>query len=140
MSNGILVFVEHRGGVFNKTAFEAVAAAQQLGASLQQPVTAVVLSTDANLAQEIAGYQVEKIISAENPALAEYTPDAYSHAMEQVVRAIDPAYVIMSHTYLVRDFAPKLTARFGKGVISDCIRAIVTEGKVTFSRRIFGKD
>jgi electron transfer flavoprotein alpha subunit len=43
----------------------------------------------------------------------------------------------MPHTYLVRDYAPKLAARFGKGLISDCIRARVSGGNVTFSRRLF---
>ncbi len=41
MSNGILVFAEHRDGVLNKTSFEAIAAAQALGAELGQNVTAV---------------------------------------------------------------------------------------------------
>ncbi len=31
MSNGILVFIEHRNGVLNKTSLEAIAAAQSLG-------------------------------------------------------------------------------------------------------------
>ncbi|HVF55041.1 MAG TPA: electron transfer flavoprotein subunit alpha/FixB family protein [Pyrinomonadaceae bacterium] len=137
MSNGILVFAEHRAGAFNKTAFEAVAAAQSLGAALGQSVTAVVLGADAGMAQEISGYNLGKVISAENPQLAEYTPDAYADAMEQVVRAQDPQFVIMPHTYLVRDYAPKLAARFGKGVISDCVRATTEGGRVTFSRRIF---
>ncbi|MCA1632812.1 MAG: electron transfer flavoprotein subunit alpha/FixB family protein [Acidobacteria bacterium] len=137
MSNGILVFVEHREGAFNKASFEAVAAAQQLGAALGQDVSAVVLGADAGLAQGVAGYDVSRVISAENPKLAVYTPDAYADAFEQVVRARDPQYVFMPHTYLVRDFAPKLAARFGKGVISDCIRAQVEDGAVTFARRIF---
>jgi electron transfer flavoprotein alpha subunit len=138
MSNGILVFAEHRAGVFNKTSFEAMAAAQNLGTELGQPVTAVVLGAGANdLAGEIAAYDVSRVVYAENEKLAEYTPDGYADAMERVVRALDPQYVILPHTYLVRDFAPKLSARFGKGVISDCIRARVGEGQVTFSRRIF---
>jgi len=37
----------------------------------------------------------------------------------------------------VRDFAPKLAARFQKGVVSDCLRASAEGGQVTFSRRIF---
>ncbi len=53
------------------------------------------------------------------------------------MRASDPQYVIMSHTYLVRDFAPKVAARFGKGLIGDCIRMNVDAGKATFTRRIF---
>jgi electron transfer flavoprotein alpha subunit len=133
----ILVFIEHREGVINKTSFESLAAAQQLGAALGKQVSAVTLSTDAKLAQEVVGYKVARVISAENPKLAEYTPDAYTDAMENVVRSLSPQYVVMPHTYLVRDFAPKLAARFGKGLIGDCIRAKVDGGSVILSRRIF---
>jgi electron transfer flavoprotein alpha subunit len=137
MPNGILVFAEHRDGVFGKTSFEAVAAAQQLGASLGQPVTAIVLGTDASLAQQVAPFKVERVVSVESPKLSEYTPDGYADALEQAVRQIDPQYVVMPHTYLVRDCAPKLAARFKKDVISDCVRASAAGGAVTFTRRIF---
>jgi electron transfer flavoprotein alpha subunit len=137
MSNGILGFIEQRGGAFNRTSFEALAAAQQLGAGLGQEVTAAVLSGDSALAQELTSYKVAKIISAEHAGLAEYTPDTYTDAFEQVVRAVSPQYVILPHTYLVRDFAPKLAARFGKGLVSDCIRMRVEGGQVTFTRRLF---
>ena len=56
MSNGILVFIEHRNGVVNKSSLEAIAAAQSLGSQLQQQVSAVVLGSDPEaMAQEIAG-------------------------------------------------------------------------------------
>ncbi|HEX8707414.1 MAG TPA: electron transfer flavoprotein subunit alpha/FixB family protein [Pyrinomonadaceae bacterium] len=138
MSNGILVFAEHRAGAFNKTSFEAIAAAQSLGRDLQLPVTAVVLGSGmSELAGEIAAYDLGGVIYADNEKLAEYTPDGYTDAMERVIRERAPQYVIMPHTYLVRDFSPKLAARFGKSVISDCIRARADGGSVTFSRRIF---
>ena len=126
MSQGILVFIEHRDGVVNKTSFEAIAAAQSLASQLQQPVTAVVLGSGIDaLAQEIAAYDLAKVLYANNAKLADYTPDGYTDAMEQVVRSSDPQFVIMPHTYLVRDYAPKLAARFGKSLISDCVRAKV---------------
>jgi electron transfer flavoprotein alpha subunit len=137
MSNGILVFIEHRQGAINKISFEAVAAAQQLGAGTGQEVTAVVLGADASLANEVKGFKLAGVVSAENAKLADYTPDAYADAFEQVVRARDPQYVIFPHTYLVRDFAPKLAARFGKGLVSDCIRMKAEGGSVVFSRRLF---
>jgi electron transfer flavoprotein alpha subunit len=138
MSNGILVFAEHRAGVLNKTSLEAIAAAQDLGSGLGQEVTAVVLGSGVNaLAGEIAAYEVRRVIYADNDKLADYTPDAYTDAMEGLVRTLDPQYVVLPHTYLVRDFAPKLAARFGKGLISDCVRAAVADNRVTFSRRIF---
>ena len=134
MSNGILVFIEHKGGVANKTSIEAIAAAQSCGSQ----VTAVVLGADvAGLAQEIAAYDIAKVIAATNPQLAEYTPDAYADGMEQIVKQVDPSFVFLTHTYQVRDFAPKLAARFGKSLISDCIRAKADGGKISFTRRIF---
>ncbi len=138
MSNGVLVFIEHRDGVLNKTSLEALAAGQMLGSQLQQPISAVLLGSDpAALAQDIAVYDLAKLVKAVSPKLAEYTPDAYSDAMEHVVRQLDPQLVVMPHTYLVRDYAPKLAARFGKSLISDCIRAQVSWEAITFTRRIF---
>ena len=132
----ILVFIEHKGGTLNKTSLEAIAAAQKLGSDVGAKVSAVVLGSS-SLTNDIAAYDVEKVISAESDKLTDYTPDAYADALEKVIRATNPAYVIMSHTYLARDFAPKVAARFQKGLIGDCIRMNVDGGKATFTRRIF---
>jgi electron transfer flavoprotein alpha subunit len=138
MSQGILVFIEHRNGVLNKTSIEAIAAAQSLAPQLQQTVSAVLLGGDvSSLTQEIAGFDLSKVLMVTNAGLADYTPDGYANAMESVVRKVDPQLVVMPHTYLVRDYAPKLAARFGKSLISDCIRAQVTGSSTTFTRRIF---
>src|SRR5882762_768900 len=113
MGNGILVFIEHRDGAINKTSFEAIAAAQSLGAELQQDVIAVLPGSDiGGLAEQVAAYDLAKVSNANNAKLANYTPDGYTDAMEQAIRATDPQFVIMPHTYLVRDYAPKLAARF----------------------------
>ena len=136
MSTGILTFVEHKGGSINRSSLEAIAAAQTLGAELQQPVVIVVLGSD-SASQEVAAYDVSKVLSAQNDKLSEYTPDAYTDALEQVIKQVDPSFVFMTHTYQVRDFAPKLAARFGKSLISDCIRAKVEGSNLTFTRRIF---
>jgi electron transfer flavoprotein alpha subunit len=136
MSNGILVFIEHKNGAVNKSSLEAIAAAQTLGAQLQQSVTLVVPGSE-SVAQEVAAFDVAKVIHASNEKLGEYTPDAYADALEQIVKQVDPGFVFMTHTYQVRDFAPKLAARFQKSLISDCIRAKVDCGKLGFTRRIF---
>jgi electron transfer flavoprotein alpha subunit len=136
--SGILVFIEHKGGVLNKTSLEAVVAAQQLATDLGEPVSAAVLGSGVQgLAEEIAGYDLASVNYVEHAHLADYTPDTHAAAMEQLVRTAAPHYVILAHTYLVRDFAPKLAARFGKGLISDCIRMKHDGDKMVFTRRIF---
>ena len=47
MSNGILVFIEHKAGTLNKTSLEAIAAAQKLGGDTGQKVSAVLLGAPA---------------------------------------------------------------------------------------------
>lgn len=139
MSSGILVFVEHRARVVSKQAIEAIAAASDLSAQRGGlAMTAVVLgAVDSGLVQEIANYNVSKVVHATNAKLKDYTPDGYTDAMEQAVRQLDPEFVVMPHTYLVRDYAPKLAARFEKSLISDCIRIRTASGATTFTRRIF---
>lgn len=137
MSN-ILVFIEHRNCVLNKTSLEALTAAQSIAKDLGLTVTAVIpCDKDCALAAEIATYDIEKVIVAKHEKLATYTPDAYADAWEQIIKATDPQYVVMSHTYQVRDFAPKVAARLGREVVGDCIRYRNENGKMILTRRIF---
>ena len=137
MSN-ILVFIEHRNCVLNKTSLEAITAAQSMAKDLSLKITAVIpCDKDCALAQEIAGYDLEKVIVAKDEKLGIYTPDAYADAWDQIIRAVNPTYIVMSHTYQVRDFAPKVAARLGREVVGDCIRYRNENGKLIFTRRIF---
>lgn len=134
----ILVFIEHKDCVLNKTSLEAITAAQTLGKELGLSVAAVIpCGGECALANEIANYDIAKVIVAKNEKLGTYTPDGYTDAFAEIIKANNPKYVIMAHTYQVRDFAPKLAARFGKEVLGDCIRYKNDGGKLTFTRRIF---
>ncbi len=135
----ILVFIEHKDGNLNKTSLEAVAAAQSIGKELGLSVSAVIPAGEniGDLPNQIAGYDLEKVFVARNEKLAIYTPDAYTEAFEQVIKQTNPQYVIMAHTYQVRDFCPQLAVRFGKEMVGDCIRSRVENGMPIFTRRIF---
>ncbi len=137
MSN-ILVFIEHKDCVLNKTSLEAITAAQNIADELGLSVSAVVAcDKDCSLAQQISTYDIQKVIVAKSEKLGIYTPDGYTDAWAQVIKSENPQYVVMSHTYQVRDFAPKLAARFGKEVVGDCIRYTNSGGNLVFTRRIF---
>src|SRR5438132_688667 len=134
----ILVFIEHKDCVLNKTSLEAITAAQSIAKDLGLKVSAVLpCDKDCSLAQEIAGYDLAKVIIAKNEKLGTYTPDGYADAWEEVIKVTNPRYVVMSHTYQVRDFAPKIAARLGREVVGDCIRYSAENGKLVLSRRIF---
>jgi electron transfer flavoprotein alpha subunit len=134
----ILVFIEHKNCALNRTSLEAITAAQNIGKDLGLKVSAVIpCGKDCSLAQEIAQYDLEKVIVAKSEKLGTYTPDGYADAWEQVIKATNPQYIVMSHTYQVRDFAPKVAARLGREVVGDCIRYNAEDGKLVLSRHIF---
>ena len=133
----VLVILEQRGGKWNRMSFEALAAAQKIGGFLSQPVQAAVLGSGIDgLTQEAAAYPMDKVIELDHPLLAQYTPDGYTAALEQLIKAAQPAVVLFPHTYQVRDYAPKLSTRFGKPLISDAVDVKV-DGPLAFVRQLF---
>ena len=127
----ILVFLERSGAQFHRSSFEALAAGQQLGAELNLPVASVVIGEGAS---EVPS---GKVYSIQNPLLEQYTPDGYTIALEQVIRAKQPRFVLLPHTYMVRDFAPKLATRFDRVLVSDVIGARAESGNVVLVRQLF---
>ena len=136
--SGILIIAEQREGKLNKLSWETMAVGQQLGAALDQPVTAAILGHEIGaLATELAQKKANEVWLVEHELLKQYTPDGYTAALEQMIRKADPYLVVMPHTYQVRDFAPKLAARLERGLVSDCIGYRIENGAVVLVRQMF---
>ena len=58
-------------------------------------------------------------------------------ALEQLVKKVEPAYVVFPHTYQVRDFAPALATRFRQVLISDVVA--IHDGPVFVRQLLQGK-
>lgn len=138
MSQGILLFVEQRDGALNRTSFEAMVAAQGIASATGDKLEVVVLGKGiGGVASEVASKKIDAVHSVEDDKLAEYTPDGYVAALKQVIQKLDPRFVILSHTYQVRDFAPRLAASLGKAFVTDCVGFRVEGSEVVFTRQIF---
>jgi electron transfer flavoprotein alpha subunit len=134
----ILVITEQREGKWNKVSFETLAAAQQIASQAKASVSGVVIGKGiAALADELAGLQLDDVLLVEHDLLEQYTPDGFSLALRQVLESSKPDLVLLPHTYQVRDFAPKLAASLGKGMIGDCIGYRSESGKLIFVRQMF---
>jgi electron transfer flavoprotein alpha subunit len=134
----ILVITEQRQEKWNNTSFETLVAAQQIAAANSGTVSAAVIGKGvAALANELAGKNVSEVLLVEHDLLDAYTPDGYSVALKQVIEAVKPDFVLFPHTYQVRDFAPKLAAMLGKGMVGDCIGFRSESGKLVFIRQMF---
>jgi electron transfer flavoprotein alpha subunit len=132
----VLVVLEQQGGKWHRMSPETLAAGQQFGASLNVPVEAAVLGSP-ELAKDAATKKVAKVYSVEHDLLKDYTADAYTAAVEALVRKVNPTLVLFPHTYQVRDFAPKLATRFNQVLVSDVISARLDSGSPVFVRLLF---
>lgn len=134
----ILVITEQRQGKWNNASFETLVAAQQIAAATSSPLSAVVIGKGVvALAEELAAKSVAEVLLVEHDLVEAYTPDGYCVALSQVIGAAKPDLVLFPHTYQVRDFAPKLAAMLGKGMIGDCVGYRNEGGKLVFVRQMF---
>ena len=134
----VLVVLEQNGGKWNRMSFEALAAAKTMAETLGVPLHAAVLgSAVESLAQEAAAYPVAKVFAIQHELLAHYTPDGYTSALEQLIKASKTEALVFPHTYQVRDYAPKLATRFGQAFVSDVVDIKSEAGKLSFIRQLF---
>ena len=134
----IFIVTEQRQGKWNNASFETLAAAQQIAKATSSSVSAVVIGKGVgNLADELAGKNVAEVLAIEHDLLDAYTPDGYCAAFKQIIESAKPDLVLFPHTYQVRDFAPKLAAMLGKGMIGDCVGYRNEGGKLIFVRQMF---
>src|SRR5207253_7635359 len=133
-----LVVTELRQGKWNNASFETLAAAQQIAKDTSSAVSALVIGKSVvAFANELASKNVAEVLTVEHDLLEAYTPDGFCVALKQVVESAKPDLVLFPHTYQVRDFAPKLAALLGKGMIGDCVGYRSEGGKLVFVRQMF---
>ena len=138
MANGLLVIVEQNDGKVSRIGWEALAAGQELGASVNMEVHALVLGQNAAVAaKEAATAQIKGVAFAENKELAYYTPDGFSEAAKMFIEKNSPAYVLAGHSYQARDYLPKLATACGRALIADCIGYRNEGGTLVFVRQAF---
>src|SRR6478735_11095639 len=132
----ILVIAEQKDGKLNRASIETIVAAQQLSGGSMPIKVAVAGHNVSGVAGELAKTAVAEVIAVDHASLAQYTPDAFVQALQQVVSQVNPAIVMLPHTYQTRDFSPTLATRMDRALITDVI-GVKSGGTPTFSRPMF---
>jgi electron transfer flavoprotein alpha subunit len=118
--------------------WETLVAGQQLAGEMGTDLHAAVAGSGIGaLANEAATKKCSKVYAVDHELLKDYTADAYTAALEALIRQVKPTLVLFPHTYQVRDFAPKLATRFSQVLISDAIAARIESGSPVFVRLLF---
>jgi len=134
--NGVLVILEHRGS-WSRLSWEALAAGREAAEQLNQPLIAAVASGPADdLAGELRNKKIQRAYVVRHELLRQYTSDGFVLALSQLIRKLDPAFIVLPHTYQVRDFAPRMAAQFDQMLISDVIGMRFEDGRPIWVRQL----
>ena len=139
MAQGVLVFAEQVDGSFRKIAYEAVSEGRRLADTLGATVTAVVLGSGVDeIAGELGQYGADKIVVGDDPAVADYTTDAYTNVLFDVVKDNDPRILLLGASSQGKDLSARLAMRLGVGLAMDCIALKLDGEKLVAVRHMYG--
>ncbi len=139
MAQGVFVITEQRDGEFRKVSFEAVSEGRRIADGLSGDVTAAVLGSGIEgIAGELGKYGADKVLAADDPALADYTTDGYTNVLTDLIKSVDPAVIILGATMQGKDLAGRLAARLEAGVAMDCVAIKLEGGQLIYTRPMFG--
>tara|TARA_B100001013_G_scaffold344098_1_gene273447 strand:- start:1509 stop:2480 length:972 start_codon:yes stop_codon:yes gene_type:complete len=134
----ILVVLEDNNGTIHRMGIESIAAAQHMADSLGLSAGAMVMGKNADsLATKASGYSLDEVLSVNHELLNDYSSDGYAEAVKQVINKENPRYVLFGHSYQVRDYVPKISAKLMRPFLADSI-AIDFDGKdVSLTKQMF---
>lgn len=136
MSRNILVIAETRNGQLRNVSLEALSVARKIADGGE--VSAVLVGRNENsYADKLAQYGANKVYILENDQLDWYTSSAYTQAIAQMIEQLNPDGIVLGHTVIGRDFAPRVAAKLGLGLISDCVDVSVNGDELIFTRPIY---
>ena len=134
----ICAYVEVRDGNIKKSSLEALSEARRRADELGVEAAAVVVGHNLeDLAAQMFLYGASKVYVLDNPLLSQYSPSGYAYALYSLFEEVKPEAVFFSATAMGKDLAPRLAAKSGVGLASDCTQVSIQDGKLEVVRPIF---
>lgn len=134
----ILVYMEIRDGKIKKSSLEVLSEAKRRGGEMGLEANAVCVGHGIDaLAPEAFRYGASKVFILENTLLGHYSPSGYTQALHSLAEEVKPAVILFAATSMGRDLSPRLAAKLGVSLASDCTQMAAQDGKLEVMRPIF---
>ena len=138
MAQGVMTIAEQRDGEIRKISYEIVSEGRRLADSLGQEVTTLLLGSNIkDKASTLGHYGADKVLVADDPRLEPYTTDAYVSVIAELVKANDPAVLILGASVQGKDLSARISAKLGIGMAQDCTVFAIEDGNLVATRPIY---
>jgi electron transfer flavoprotein alpha subunit len=94
----------------------------ELASRLNSELCVVVMGNiTADMVQNLVSHGADAVYVIKSRHLSSYSSDSYASALAETIEKFKPFAVVAASTSLGRDFMPRVAARLGLGMTSDCI-------------------
>ncbi len=122
LSNGIWIFGDHRNYFQDRVTLQLIARARELAGVVHTYVGVVLLGCGLDeYVMEYTAHGADRIFLVEDERLSTYSAELYTGVVSDLIREFRPEIFLISGSDFGRELAPRVAARSGSGVTSDCI-------------------
>jgi electron transfer flavoprotein alpha subunit len=118
----ILVFAEQRNGQLKSYALEAISEGKRLAQAAGSDLAVCLIGSGiAGLSAQAAAYGADKVLLADDGALASNAPTAYAQLLADALDSSGAEVVVLSSSAMGRELAALLAAKAGASLLSDVV-------------------
>lgn len=137
MSADVVVVVEHLEGGIADVSYEMLGKGRALaGAAGGRLVAALVGAGLAPVTASLGAADI--VVTAEDPALGHYTPEAHQRALAAILRERAPRVTLVANTAMGMDLAAGLSGALGWPLVAYCREARIEGGRLLATSQIYG--
>jgi len=138
---GVLVCGEIAEGKLSPITIELLGVGRKLANELGEDLFTLLMgSKTGGSGQEAIAYGADKVYVAEDSLLDHYNSDAFTQVTADLCLKVSPSIVLLGHTDVGCDLAPRLNGRLGGGLAMDCLTLSVDPATklLVSTRPVFG--
>jgi len=138
---GVLVCGEIAEGKLAPVTVELLGLGRKLANDLGEELSTLLMGSKAGgLGKEAIVYGADKVYVAEDSLLDQYNSDAYTQVAADLCKKALPSIMLLGHTDIGCDLAPRLNGRLGGGLSMDCLALSIDPATklLVSTRPVFG--
>jgi len=138
---GVLVCGEIAEGKLAPVTIELLGLGRKLANDLGEELSTLLMGSKAGgLGKEAIAYGADKVYVAEDGLLDQYNSDAYTQVAADLCKKALPSIMLLGHTDIGCDLAPRLNGRLGGGLAMDCLALSIDPATklLASTRPVFG--
>lgn len=138
MLGELWVVAEQIDNQLKKVTLEIICEARKLADSVGTELAVILMGENlTGLTGDLFIYGADKVILADDPKLKNYTTGPYTRILADLIVRFKPDTVLMGHTAMGSDLAPRVAERLKTGLVSDVTAIHNSGGELIFERPIY---